>query len=146
MTGALEPTELLAAEPAVLTNIRIGYARVSTGGQKLERQLDALKAAGCRRIFADKQSGRDTDRPELVTCLDFMHPGDTLVVPSLDRLSRSLQDLITTVGELRRRGVGFTSLHENLDTTTPVVGSSFTSSPPWLSSSASSSSPAPARA
>ncbi|MFI7606377.1 recombinase family protein [Micromonospora sp. NPDC049366] len=119
MTGALKPTELLAAEPAVLTNIRIGYARVSTGGQKLERQLDALTAAGCRRIFAEKQSGRDTDRPELVACLDFMHPGDTLVVPSLDRLSRSLQDLIATVGDLRGRGVGFTSLHENLDTTTP---------------------------
>jgi DNA invertase Pin-like site-specific DNA recombinase len=119
MTGALEATELLAAEPAELTHIRIGYARVSTGGQKLERQLDALRAAGCRRIFAEKQSGRDTDRPELVACLDFMHPGDTLVVPSLDRLSRSLQDLIATVADLRRRGVGFTSLHENLDTTTP---------------------------
>nr|WP_308222563.1 recombinase family protein [Frankia sp. AgB32] len=99
--------------------MRIGYARVSTGGQKLERQLDALTAAGCRRIFAEKQSGRDADRPKLVACLEFMHAGDTLVVPSLDRLSRSLQDLITTVGDLRRRGVGFTSLHENLDTTTP---------------------------
>jgi DNA invertase Pin-like site-specific DNA recombinase len=119
MTAALEPTGLLAAEPVVLTNIRIGYARVSTGGQKLERQLDALKAAGCRRVFAEKQSGRDTDRPELVACLEFMHPGDTLIVPSLDRLSRSLQDLIATVADLRGRGVGFTSLHENLDTTTP---------------------------
>jgi DNA invertase Pin-like site-specific DNA recombinase len=111
--------DLLTAEPAVLTEIKIGYARVSTGGQKLERQIDALKAAGCRRIFAEKQSGRDTDRPELSACLEFMHAGDTLVVPSLDRLSRSLQDLITTVGDLRRHGVGFTSLHENLDTTTP---------------------------
>ena len=92
---------------------------MSTGGQKLERQIDALKAAGCRRVFAEKQSGRDTDRPELLACLAFMAPGDTLVVPSLDRLSRSLQDLITTVGDLRRRGVGFTSLHENLDITTP---------------------------
>lgn len=101
------------------TQIRIGYARVSTGGQKLERQLDALRAAGCQRIFAEKQSGRDTDRPELTACLEFMTAGDTLVVPALDRLSRSLQDLITTVGELRRREVGFTSLHENLDTTTP---------------------------
>ena len=97
----------------------LGYARVSTGGQKLERQLDALRAAGCQRIFAEKQSGRDTDRPELTACLEFMTAGDTLVVPALDRLSRSFQDLITTVGELRRREVGFTSLHENLDTTTP---------------------------
>lgn len=101
------------------TQIRIGYARVSTGGQKLERQLDALRAAGCQRIFAEKQSGRDTDRPELTACLEFMTAGDTLVVPALDRPSRSFQDLITTVGELRRREVGFTSLHENLDTTTP---------------------------
>jgi DNA invertase Pin-like site-specific DNA recombinase len=63
-------------------------------------------------------SGRDTDRPQLVVCLEFMAAGDTLVVPSLDRLSRSLQDLITVVADLRRRGVGFTSLHESLDTTT----------------------------
>ena len=102
-----------------LTDIRIGYARVSTGGQKLERQIDALKAAGCRRIFAEKKSGRNTVRPELAAALEFMRPGDTLVVPALDRLSRSLQDLITTVADLRGRGVGFTSLHENLDTTTP---------------------------
>src|SRR5512142_2667790 len=119
MTTSREPTDLLAAEPAVLTNIRIGYARVSTGGQKLERQLDALTAAGCRKVFAEKQSGRDTDRPQLAACLEFMTAGDTLVVPSLDRLSRSLSDLITVVAGLRRRGVGFTSLHENLDTTTP---------------------------
>ena len=119
VTAPTAPTELPGAEPAVLTGIKIGYARVSTGGQNLERQIDALKAAGCRRIFAEKQSGRDTDRPELAACLAFMAPGDTLMVPALDRLSRSLQDLITTVSDLRRRGVGFTSLHENLDTTTP---------------------------
>ena len=112
-------TELPSAEPAVLTGIKIGYARVSTGGQNLERQIDALKAACCRRIFAEKQSGRDTDRPELAACLAFMAPGDTLMVPALDRLSRSLQDLITAISDLRRRGIGFTSLHENLDTTTP---------------------------
>ncbi|WP_410790406.1 recombinase family protein [Kribbella sp. C-35] len=81
--------------------------------------VDALKAAGCRRIFAEKKSGRNTERPELAAALEFMRPGDTLVVPALDRLSRSLQDLITTVADLRARGVGFTSLHENLDTTTP---------------------------
>lgn len=113
------PAEALAAEPAVLTEIRIGYARVSTAGQNLDRQLDALRAAGCRRIFADKKSGKNTDRPELAAALKFLEPGDTLVVPSLDRFGRSLADLIAMVGELRRRGVGFTSLHENLDTTTP---------------------------
>jgi DNA invertase Pin-like site-specific DNA recombinase len=116
---AAHDPDQLGAEPAVSTGIRIGYARVSTGGQKLDRQVDALNAAGCRRVFADKKSGKDADRPELAACLDFLAPGDTLVVPSLDRLSRSLQDLITTVGDLRRRGVGFTSLHEALDTTTP---------------------------
>lgn len=76
-------------------------------------------AAGCRRIFADKKSGKDTDRPELTAAMKFLEPGDTLVVPALDRFGRSLADLITMVGELRRRGVGFTSLHEALDTTTP---------------------------
>ena len=111
--------EALAAEPAVLTEIRIGYARVSTVGQNLDRQLDALRAAGCRRMFADKKSGKNTDRPELAAALKFLEPGDTLVVPALDRFGRSLADLIAMVGELRRRGVGFTSLHENLDTTTP---------------------------
>jgi DNA invertase Pin-like site-specific DNA recombinase len=119
MTAAIEPTDLLAPAPAFLTEIRIGYARVSTGSQKLERQLDALRAAGCRRIFAEKESGKDTDRPELAACLAFVTAGDTLVVPALDRLGRSLQDLITTVGGLRTQDVGFRSLHESLDTTTP---------------------------
>ncbi|WP_308164889.1 recombinase family protein [Nonomuraea sediminis] len=120
MTNALElPTDPLAAFPVRLTEIRIGYARVSTGGQKLERQLDALKAAKCRRIFAGKKSGKSVERPELAACHAFLAEGDTLVVPSLDRYGRSLADLITMVGELRKREIGFTSLHENLDTTTP---------------------------
>jgi DNA invertase Pin-like site-specific DNA recombinase len=114
-----DDSDLLAAEPAALTGHKIGYARVSTGSQRLDRQIDALTAAGCRRVFADKKSGKDADRPELVAALGFLQPGDILVVPSLDRLSRSLQDLITMVGDLRKRQVGFTSLHENLDTTTP---------------------------
>ncbi|MFE0372335.1 recombinase family protein [Streptomyces tendae] len=126
MTTTQEPAdgaEVLAAEPLVRTEIKIGYARVSTGGQKLERQLDALNAAGCRKIFADKKSdkksGKDALRPELKACHAFLDPGDTLVVPSLDRYGRGLQDLINMVAELRERGIGFTSLHEDLDTTTP---------------------------
>ncbi|MET9644800.1 recombinase family protein [Streptomyces syringium] len=121
MNTPLEPEafELLAAEPAVRAEIRIGYARVSTGGQKLDRQIDALTAAGCRKIFADKKSGKNDLRPELKACHAFLDAGDTLVVPALDRYGRSLQDLINMVAELRRREIDFTSLHENLDTTTP---------------------------
>jgi DNA invertase Pin-like site-specific DNA recombinase len=111
--------DLLGPEPAQLTGALVGYARVSTTGQLLDRQTRALTEAGCIRVFADKLSGRTADRPELEACLAYLRPGDTLVVPSLDRLSRSLQDLIGMVGELRRRGVGFRSLHEALDTTTP---------------------------
>jgi Resolvase, N terminal domain len=87
----------LAPEPANLTGALIGYARVSTSGQILDRQTRALTEAGCLRVFADKLSGKTADRPELVACLDYLRAGDTLVVPSLDRLSRSLQDLITIV-------------------------------------------------
>lgn len=120
MTSPLElPADPFDAFPARPTEIRIGYARVSTGGQKLERQIDALTAAGCRRIFADEKSGKNAHRPELKACHAFLAPGDTLVVPSLDRYGRSLHDLITMVAELRQREIGFTSLHENLDTTTP---------------------------
>ncbi|MFA1547006.1 recombinase family protein [Actinomadura chokoriensis] len=111
--------DLLGAEPAILTGALVGYARVSTKDQRLDRQTLALEAAGCIRIFADKKSGKDTEREELAKALDYLRPGDTLVVPSLDRLARSLQGLITIVADLRRRGVGFRSLKEALDTTTP---------------------------
>ncbi|MFE5797852.1 recombinase family protein [Streptomyces sp. NPDC056503] len=70
-------------------------------------------------MFANKKSGKNAEREELCKALDFLREGDTLVVPSLDRLGRSLQDLIAIVSGLRKRGVGFTSLHESLDTTTP---------------------------
>ncbi len=112
------PTGLETERP-VLTGALIGYARVSTRDQNLDRQTDALRAVGCLRIFADRKSGKNTARPELAKALDFMRPGDTLVVASLDRLSRSLQDLIALVAALREQGVEFRSLHENLDTTTP---------------------------
>lgn len=109
----------LAAFPAPAGGARVGYARVSTKGQKLDRQIAALEAADCVRVFSDKKSGRTAEREELWKALDYLRPGDTLVVPSLDRLGRSIQDLISIVSGLRKRGIGFTSLHEALDTTTP---------------------------
>lgn len=96
----------------------VGYGRVSTKGQNLDRQIRALQDAGCQKVFADKKSGKNVEREELWRCLDYLRPGDTLVVPSLDRLGRSLQDLIQIVAGLRKRGIGFRSLHEALDTTT----------------------------
>ena len=114
-----KPPATFCPEPAIRTGALIGYARVSASGQLLDRQQHALAEAGCLRIFVDKLSGKNTDRPELAACLDYLRPGDTLVVPSLDRLSWSLADLIQVVTTLRRQGVGFKSLHEALDTTTP---------------------------
>jgi DNA invertase Pin-like site-specific DNA recombinase len=120
VTTAYAPLpEELAPEPAAGTGALIGYARVFAGGQILDRQTRALTDAGCIRVFADELSGKNASRPELGACLDYLRPDDTLVVVSLDRVSRSLQDLITTVAGLRRRGAGFRSLHEGLDTTTP---------------------------
>lgn len=119
LSAALTPDDVLAPEPATVTGVLIGYARVSTTAQLLDRQLRALNGAGCAKVFSDQLSGRDADRPQLQACLAYLRAGDTLVVPSLDRLSRSLQDLITLLAELRRRGIGFRSLHEALDTTTP---------------------------
>jgi len=118
-TASADAQPGLEPEPTVLTGALVGYARVSTRDQNLDRQIDALDAEGCVRVFSDKKSGKTAVRPELERALDFMRPGDTLVVASLDRLSRSLQDLIGIVAELRRLGVGFRSLHEQLDTTTP---------------------------
>jgi DNA invertase Pin-like site-specific DNA recombinase len=97
----------------------LGYARVSTADQHPELQLDALQAAGCYRIFVDTASGALDDRPELTKALDHLRPGDTLVVWKLDRLGRSLRHLIETLTALQQRGVGFRSLQESLDTTTP---------------------------
>lgn len=114
-----DTADLLAPVPAVRTGSLVGYARVSTKGQLLDRQIHALNTAGCIRIFSDKKSGKNAEREELWKALDYLCEGDTLVVPSLDRLGRSIQDLIAIVSGLRKRGVGFTSLHEALDTTTP---------------------------
>ena len=77
-----KPGSLLAPEPAVRTGALIGYAQVSTSGQLLDRQQHALAEVGCLGVFADKLSGKNADRPELAACLDYLRPGDTLVVPS----------------------------------------------------------------
>ena len=96
----------------------IGYARVSTLDQKPELQLDALKAAGCRKLFVEKASGAKQDRVQLAAALDYMREGDTLVVWKLDRLARSMKQLIEVVDQMKVRGIGFRSLTETIDTTT----------------------------
>ena len=97
----------------------IGYARVSTHDQTLNLQLDALKAAGCTRIFEDHISGTKTERVGLQDAMSHLREGDTLVVWRLDRLGRSLKHLIETITDLQERGIGFKSLQENIDTTSP---------------------------
>ena len=94
----------------------IGYARVSTEDQNLDLQVDAMKEAGCDRIYDDKISGSKTERNGLDKALNSVREGDTLVVWKLDRLGRSLQHLISVVNELKKGGVYFRSLKENLDT------------------------------
>lgn len=111
--------ELLEAEPAAPSGQLVGYGRVSTREQRLDRQTAALEQAGCTRIFSDKRSGRDADRPELRACFDYARAGDLVVVTELSRLGRSLSDLIALVGQLRERGIGFRSLSEAIDTSTP---------------------------
>jgi len=97
---------------------RIGYARVSTLDQNLALQRDALTEAGCEKIFIEQMSGAVTDRPALREALDYARSGDTLIVWKLDRLARSMKQLIETIEGLRLRGIGFRSLTEAIDTTT----------------------------
>ncbi len=96
----------------------VGYARVSTTDQHIGLQCDALRVAGVEKIFEDSASGVRADRPGLREGLEFIRPGDILVVWRLDRLGRSLPDWLKTVGDLEARGVGFRSLTENIDTST----------------------------
>ena len=94
----------------------IGYARVSTDDQSLSLQQDALRDAGCERIFEDRLSGARSNRPGLSEALEYARAGDVLVVWRLDRLSRSLKDLIEVVGRLETLDIGLKSLHESIDT------------------------------
>ena len=98
----------------------IGYARVSTNEQETAAQVTALKAAGCERIYREKASGGRWDRPELQRLLDQLRKGDVLVVWKLDRLSRSLRDVLTIMERLAEAKAGFRSLTEAIDTTTPA--------------------------
>jgi len=100
----------------------LGYARVSTTDQDASLQLDALNAAGCYRVWVDTLSGSLEHRPELTKLLDQLRPGDTLVVWRLDRLGRSIRHLIDQLQTLGERGVGFRSLQETIDTTSPGGG------------------------
>ena len=99
----------------------IGYARISTaeGDQVLDRQLDALRAAGCRRVFEDRASGAKAERPGLTACLDHLRAGDVLVVLDLDRLGRLAGELVALIDGLEKQGVGFRALNSPMDTTTP---------------------------
>ena len=95
---------------------RIGYARVSTDDQNLDLQLDALAKSDCETVYEEKASGKKADRPELANCLKALRAGDTLVVWRLDRLGRSLPDLVKIVSELEAQGIAFESLTEKIET------------------------------
>ena len=116
-SSALSKSRDDAATP---TGHKIGYARVSTRDQNLDLQTAALKQAQCDRIFEETMSGAKRARPELERTLDHVRAGDTLVVWKLDRLGRSVKDLVELVGELEQRGVHFQSVTDNIDTSTPA--------------------------
>lgn len=105
--------------------MKIGYARVSTKDQNLELQTDALKRAGCEKIYQDIASGAKTERPELNNMIDNLRSGDVLVIWKLDRLGRSLNHLIGFVNSLIEKKIGLQSLNDPIDTTTPQGRLSF---------------------
>lgn len=113
MRGSAPATETTA------TGDLVGYARVSTAEQNLDLQVDSLRQVGCHRVFTDTASGSLADRPQLAVAVDYLRPGDTLVRWRLDRLGRSLRHLVETVTALEQRGVGFRSLRESIDTSSP---------------------------
>ena len=106
--------------PAPAKGFMLGYGRVSREGQDLAQQRAVLRVAGCGRLFEEKASGGRWDRPELHRLLDHLRPGDVVVVWKLDRLSRSLKDLLHIMEKIAEAGAGFRSLTECIDTTTPA--------------------------
>ena len=100
--------------------MHIGYARVSTDDQHTENQIEQLEKAGCERVYRENASGGRWDRPELQDCLKHIRKGDTLVVWKLDRLTRSLSDLLRILAKVDEAGAGFKSLTESIDTTQPA--------------------------
>jgi len=97
----------------------IGYARVSTAEQKLDPQIETLSAEGCEKIFSDVASGVKTQRPGLDEAITYCRPDDILVVWKLDRMGRSMSHLITTIKQLEKKKIGFQSITEKIDTTSP---------------------------
>ena len=107
--------------PPAKAGLLLGYARVSKGDeQNNAMQTKSLKSAGCRRMFEEAASGGRWDRPELLRMLDHLREGDTVVVWKLDRLSRSLKDVLHIMERIAKAGAGFRSITENIDTTTPA--------------------------
>lgn len=100
--------------------MKIGFSRVSTSSQDHALQVDALEKAGCERIFLETVSGTRTDRPELAKALEFLRPGDTLVVFALSRLGRNIRQIIDIVDDLNVREIGLHSLTENIETSSPT--------------------------
>lgn len=99
--------------------MKIGYARVSTKDQNLDLQLDALRGEGCKKVYEEKASGAKSDRLQLIQMIEQLREGDTVIVWKLDRLGRSLRDLVRRVAEIQDKGAEFKSLHDSIDTTTP---------------------------
>lgn len=99
----------------------VGYARVSSAGQSLDVQFDALKAAGCEKLFAEKESGTTTDnRKALADALEFVREGDSLVVSRIDRLARSVGDLEAIVATIKRKGAFLKAIEQPIDTSSPA--------------------------
>jgi hypothetical protein len=122
------PVKSQAADQGML----IGYARVSTQDQNFELQIEALHKVGCKRIFEDKASGSRAERPGLAKAQESFRKGDTLVVWKLDRLGRSVKNLVDLVGELQKQGVQFRSLTDSSILAQLRAASSFTSWRAWL--------------